>query len=408
MNIRKNAGVFACVVALALLVAGCGGADKSADETSSPDTQQTQSVVQDDAPQQADQTDVQEVPEGSIDVATTGSQVATFRGPKYIVSDATVDQLSGGRVPDELGHQEMCVVNQPEAWEEIDSIAWDRNSISFTQVAMAWGKATYRYEYINEAGASETTEEWSRTTEDKYFADVQNVQHADVGGHALAYVYDDQGDAGVASGEMVDLEAQAMGIPTTSSGRTVSVRCYEQRADKCALIVTVTCAVNDGAPFDLTGEQILQDAYAPLEFLDKGAQTDAASFVSDVAISNAEGDKSIVIARNDDDLVSYTQYVAVLLGDDHSEGTVDMVSYNFAPTEELDGDVEEYQVGDYTVLASVIQNSWEFGEETVTDRLLDASVEIDGSQLQIEATIASDEDVEAALERLLTDRITVA
>ena len=396
-EIVRRAGAFVCSAAIAMCVAGCGqpasttqGSDDGAQDQAQPQAQsqpQTQDQSQDQQPAESakrDQTDP--TADGRIDVTTTGTQVATYSGPKYIVSDVTVDQQTGAGAAEGLGLQEICVVNQPASWEPIDSIGWDRNNISYTGVAMPWGVASYRYSYINEASGVEGIEEWSLTSEDRYFASYDTVEHLELDGHKIAYAFDNaiMGAAGI-----VDLEAQGA---AQGSANTLTVFAYEQRDDKCAFIVTITCDI-EGDASEVSAEQVVRDAYAPLSFKSANEQVDAASFLSDLTISNADGSKSLVIARNNEALISYTEHSVMLLSAADEMETLATTVYDFAPTDAAPEDGEKHEVDGKTALVE-----WdEYG--------IVAWLDIDGSALRVETTLRGGEQVDDALTRAISGRL---
>lgn len=381
-KLSTKAAAFACAAALVLSTAGCGQPEA---------TQQQEASGQSQAPAGASQRDETDpTADGRIDVTATGEQVATYRGAKYIVSDVTIDQEVGDRITEGLGLQEICVVNQPESWESIESIGWDRNSISYAKVAMPWGTVSYRYSYINEASGVEGIEDWSSTNEKSYFEGYDNVEHVDVNGHTVAYITDTESTPMVDMG-IEDLEAKADG--TVSDEHAISVYAYEQRDDKCAFLVSISCAVNDSA-VELSAEDLIKDAYAPLEFAEKGSQVNAASFVSDLTIANADGSASVVIARKGDALISYTEHSVMLLGDSDSLDTIASTTYSFAPEDAPDEDAETYEIDGRTVRARL------------DDFAVVGWVDVDGGTLRVESNYLDGEDAQAALERALTGRLS--
>ena len=393
-----GAASLALAGALALSLGSCAKPASSSSATS----QSSASSQGSDQSSVAERTEKTANDGGNIDATSTGSKVATFFGPKYIVSDATVNQ-SVDQSGEDLGHQEICVVDQPQSWERIASIGWDRNSITFMQVERPWGSAVYRYEYLNEAGANAETAARGRTTEEAFFAGAGEVSHTEVNGHEIAYVYLGQSVVGPGGEGMVDLEAEAAGVNVAASGRTAMVYAYEQRADKCSFVVTATCMVANGADTP-SAEQILQDVYAPIGFVDKDARVEAASYLSDVSISNADSTANVVIARDGDSLVSYTEHSVVLLGAIDTGSTAPTVTYDFELAGEQEG-MEEFEVGGHRVRAAVSESKWEFETETVVERTLNAYVDLDGATLHVSATLAEGEEVPAALERLVGSRL---
>lgn len=336
--------------------------------------------------------------DGRIDVSHTGTSVATYYGAKYIVSDATIDQSQG---EGDFGLQEVCVVRQPSAWEDMDSIGWTRNSISYTNVSLPWGSASYSYSYMNEAGAQSEEQRWSRTTEESYFAGAEGVGHLDVDGHQVAYLRSDsdQGDMGI-----VDMEAQA---GTGGSDAVITLYTYEQRGEKCAFSCNATWVVAQGTQGDHTDEELLRMVYEPLSFAQKDEEVDAASFAADLCITNAQGNKELVISRANDDLLSYAQHSVVLMEGDDPDALMRTTVYDFASGDEPLADAEQLEVGGRTVLASVSETE-DGGETGFLVRTLDAWVDYDGSTLHVEATMGAQEDLHAAIERVFAQRVTEA
>lgn len=372
----------ACAAALSLTFAGCA---QQAEQAEQPATQE---ATEDQGGRAAVRDESDPAADGRIDVTQTGSQVATFRGSKYIVSDVTVDQQTGEGLTEGLGLQEICVVEQPAEWGDISSIGWDRNSISYTNVAMPWGTASYRYEYVNEASGVEGTEEFSRASEEAYFAGFDQVEHVDVDGHAVSYMVDD-----AASGAMgiEDLEAEGMGVEVPQ--RTISAYCFEQRADKCAFLATVTYQVADDSAFDLSAEDVVRDAYAPLRFFEKGGEVDAASYLSDVVITSADGASELTIARNGNVLVSYTEHSVLMLDEQSVSEDIATVSFDYAAGEAPYDDLTEYEIAGHVVRAR---------EE---EGMLGAWVDMAGGTLYVETGIDEVEDVETVLNRIVGEGI---
>lgn len=382
-RILYSAAAFVCGAALCMTIAGCG--QPASDQPANTEDEPVVETQRNEADPGTD---------GRIDVTTTGVQEATFFGPKYIVSDVTVDQQADNQTSEGLGLQEICVVDQPESWQQISSIGWDRNSISFTNVVMPWGTVSYRYEYINEASGVDSIEEFSRTTEEAFFGGYGEINHVEVDGHAIAYLVEDYADAELGMG-IPDLEAGDYVDQEGASARSVSVYAYEQRADKCAFATTVTCQVTDEAAFGLTAEDIIRDAYAPLSFHDKDEQVDAASFVSDVAITDASGTTTIAIERNGATLIAYQEHSALLLEDVSSDDALATDTYDFATDQVIKEGLDEYEVGDFHIFAR---------EE---EGVVSAWTDVNGAPLYLETVMGDGEDVQSALERIAAGRITV-
>lgn len=382
-----GAGAFVCAAVLSLSLAGCGQQSSSSVQSASSEREQSVHNAKD------------PTANGRIDATNTGKQVATYHGAKYIVSDATADQTT-----DNMGLQEICVVRQPESWESISSIGWDRNSISYTRISMPWGEASYRYEYANDAGAPSEMQEWSRTNEQNYFSGMENVQHMDVDGRSVGYVFDSQ-SAGSNDMGIEDLEAQAMGIQEGTSGRTISVYTYEQRGDKCSLLITATYNVTNDAAFNPSAEQMVQEAYAPLEFAPKDANVDAASFLADLAITNAGGDRELTIKRNGSSLMMYAEHSVALLDNAQDDSLIPVMTFDFASDGQIPEGAGEYSVGGKTVRAVEEGSVLEGEEGAIEDRTVHAWLDVDGATLYVEASMKDGELVENTLARVLTDRI---
>lgn len=347
---------------------------------------------------------------GRIDVTQAGEQVATFHGDKYIVSDATVEQRSSAQtVQDEgLGLQEICVVHEPDAWKDADAIAWDRNSITYHGIPMSWGHLSLRYQYINEQGVGDEYAQWSRTTEEGFFTFGQEIEHMDVDGHTVAYMRDEvdlsslvMQDLAQDGGEGADDGAQGMGA-------TVMVFGYEQRAEKCAFSIEVTCEVDDGKTLDLSAEELLRQAYAPLEFVSKDSKVNAASYVSDVTITTADGAKKAVVGRKGDVMISYTPSEVVLLEGIESVSLTPQVRYSMAPVDAPGDGAESFDIDGRTVKAQVREQEVDYVDSTDVERIACIWVDMDGTPLYVEASMAINEDLPGVLERVVSGRVTTA
>lgn len=374
-----------CVAFMLVLGVGCGkaqGSGNGGDDVGSESAAANGSEL--------DQSDP--MADGRIDVSTTGVQTATYHGAKYIVSDVTVDQRTGDGLTEGLGLQEICVIDQPAAWEHIGSIGWDRNSISYSKIQTPWGTASYRYEYINEASGAQGDEGRSRTSEDGYFNGHEGVEHAEVGDHSVAYVFEDLASMDSSMG-IPDLEAMGEGEEGGATYREVAVYTFEQRDDKCAFTVTVTCQVTDEDAFDLTAEDIVREVYEPLTFEPKGATVDAASFVSDVTLTNADGSEELVLRREGDSLMNYAEHSVMLLAESQGVDVLASATYDFAPEGSAPEDAEQYDIDGRNVMVEVER------------QLLVAWTDVNGSPLRIEANMFDGEDVEATLERVAAGRI---
>lgn len=384
-NPFARTAVVGAAAALALSLAACGPQDGPKDV---PDVQ--------DAPAQTSQqavprSELDPAADGRIDVTSTGEQVATFRGDKYIVSDGTVDQATGEAAADGLGLQEICVVHQPAEWQQIGSIGWGRNLITYERVAMPWGTVSFGYEYHNEASPASAGAR-SNTSEEEYFNGAQGVEHTQANGHDVAYLVDEQeGGTPVAPG-IRDLEAQAAG--DGSSQRYVTVYAYEQRAEDCALATRISCEVTDPAAYDLSAAQLVEQAYAPLEFLGKDAgDVAAASYLADVTIASEDGQRQVVLRRDGADLVSYTEHGALLAT---LEGAT---SFEFASPDEA-AEAQEVEVDGRTWSAHVAEAADEFGQTQ-----LRAWTDLGGSSLRVVGAVLEGEDVTAATQRLVGGRV---
>ncbi len=410
-TMAKSAGCFFLACALTMTLGACGGNNEAKQDEPVMDTPAPQVAVRDEAVPDAG---------GRIDATKTGVQVATFDGPKYIVSDATVDQSQEGN----YGLQEICVVRPPESWSTAETIGWDRNSIAYGRIPTDWGFVSYRYEYINEAGTDSVQADWSRVSEDGFFGGAPNVEHTNVGDHQVAYILNDEAAGEVAPG-IVDAgvaEEQA------SLGKIVTLFGLESRAEDCAFAISMSCELSKDAQVELSAEQLLGDAYAVLEFLGRDAQVDAASFESDVTISNAQGTHRVVVHRNEAALLSYTPHSVVMgnFGDPSAPGTL---TFDYAPEGGLEGaarkaqstdmfnpdfgytnievsNVEQHDVAGRTFNACVVSANMDMGERgSEAMRELRAWCDVEGDALFVETTIAENEGVEDALTRILSDRL---
>ena len=420
-NLSRGIGRGLLTAALVGSLVACGAQPETTDTTDAQPTQtetKTSEVVS--------REDVAPDAGGRIDVTQTGDQVATFDGSKYITSDATADQTQGT----DLGLQEICVVSQPAAWADIESIGWDRNSITYNNIATDWGSESFRFEYINEAGSAARDASWSRTTEQGFFGEDAEVSHVTLSGHDVAYVLNNDAAYEIGMG-ISDLEAKAQTDALAESHSFVTLHAWEKRADDCAFAVNVSCDVNKDSGTELDAEQLLNDAYGALEFVEGGGTVDAASYQADLSIDNADGSRHVTIKRNGDSLLGYTRHSATLssAGNGASFG---MLLYDFAPegglealeetTASLDkfnpeygytdvsaSDVEQHEVDGRTVYARVVSATLDMGpEKQIVSRELRAWCDLNGDALYVETGMVEDEDVETALARALKGRIEVA
>gem|GEM_PF-5546738 len=393
---------------LSLALIACGQAQPASSEVSPSDAEPAATeaaATETDATPGNDTVAAEANAAKGIDITTLGNVVATYEGAKYIVSDATVDQTTGSDAQADFGLQEVCVVHQPESWGQDGSLGWSRNSISYTYLPTEWGSITYNYSYRNESGA-QASQGPSRTTEEAYFDGLGEVQHVTIGDREVAYVVDENNSTVMG---IPDLEAQAAaegqpeGADPAADGRTIAVYAFEKRADKCAFNVSIVCNVNPGAAFDLTGEQLVAQAYEPLEFIayQPGMVLDAASYRSNLTIADAAGERRLVVALKGGDLLSYGAHQVALV-DIAGEGmTKNPVRYDFAPTDTAPEGAEQREVEGHAASVNVAEQSWGTGEGAPVDRVLNAWVDFDGSPLRIEAILTQDEDVDAALTRLV-------
>ncbi len=422
-NTGKLVGAIALSAVLACPLVGCGG---SQGNTQTKTGQSNQTEVS----QTANNTSEQTADDGRIDVRSTASATATFNGDKLIASDATTTQLGSESTGKGLGHQEVCVVSQPKSWESIESIAWSRNSLVYTNIEQPWGKLNYTYEYFNEAGVEDLEEDvdesWSQTTPESFFGSMEDVKELEVDGHKIYYVRD---DAPSVADRFVyeDFEAQFYGDDRDTSN-DVGIHVYEQRGDKCSFVIVIKCKPNEGAKLDTTDEQLVKDAYAVTSFAEAG-KANAASYLSDTAITSKSGKQQLVIKREGTDLLSYTPHAVMLsqgTGEDDDEYL--MMSYDFATeadaqTVEQDSanvddyteengfasvevsDIEEHDIDGLKVRARVVTSVQDWDEDTYTERELRGWVEHDGEILLIQAQMKEDESVADALSRIVAGRL---
>ena len=366
----------------------------------------------------------QEAPDagGRIDVTKTGEQLSTFEGAKYIVSDATIDQTQG----ESYGLQEICVVRQPEDWSGVESIGWDRNSITYNRIPAEWGTKSYRFEYINEAGSDNMDATWSRTTEEGFFGQDAEIQHEQVDGHDVAYVVNNDAVYEIAPG-INDLEAHAEGVEPQNA--FISVHAWESRGDACAFAVSISCEVSSGDASSPDPMQLINEAYGCLEFLDEApSNLEAASYTADIVIANADGSHKVTVKRDGATLLGFTSHSVTLA--DYGEGaSYATLLFDYAPEGGLEGmeeattstdtfspdhgftdvqvsDVEQYEVDGLTVNARVVTATFSMGDsQQGTTRELRAWTDVEGSALYVQTTLQEDEDVAAAVEHVLDGRI---
>ena len=84
--------------------------------------------------------------QGVLQTDEIGSQIATYEGDKYIVSDG-INSESQSNAYD--GFHELCLVETPENWESVEEELWSRNDLQYVGVATPYGFKSYQYKYIN-------------------------------------------------------------------------------------------------------------------------------------------------------------------------------------------------------------------------------------------------------------------
>ena len=366
----------------------------------------------------------QEAPDagGRIDVTKTGEQLSTFAGAKYIVSDATMDQTQG----ESYGVQEICVVRQPNDWSDVESIGWDRNSITYNRIPSEWGTKSYRFEYINEAGSDNLDAAWSRTTEEGFFGQDADIQHEQIDGHDVAYVVNNDAVYEIAPG-INDLEAQAEGVEPQNA--FVSVHTWESRGDACAFAVSISCEISSDDASSPDPLELINEAYGCLEFVDEASKgLEAAPYTADIVIENADGSQKVTVKRGEATLLGFTGH-SVTLADYGDGASYATLLFDYAPEGGLEGmeeatsatdtfspdhgftdvqvsDVEQYEVDGRTVNARVVTATFSMGgDQQGTTRELRAWTDIEGSALYVKTTLQENEDVAAALEHALAGRI---
>lgn len=390
-SLARNAATFLLTGAMAFALVGCGQGQSAGSQDS---TAGAESIAASAA-------------SASIDVTSLGSAVTTYAGAKYIVSDATVDQGASDGEKVDYGLQEVCVVHQPAAWGTDGTIGWSRNNISFTYMPTEWGSIMYGYSYRNEAGASQEALGPGCASEEVYFNGMGEVQHTVLGDHKISYVFDQEEGA---AGGIPDLEAQAAEAGSDDGERTVAVYTFEQRADKCAFNVSVVCTIDAGAVFELTAEQLIAQAYEPLEFVayGQGVEVDAASYRANPTIADAANERTLVVAQKNGNLLSYGAHEVALVDPIEGQLAKNPVRYDFAPTDEPAQDAETHEVEGLAVKVSIEEQGFGTAEDAPVERILHAWVDMDGKPLRIEAILSQDEDVDATLARLVGDgRLTL-
>ena len=393
-----------------------------------------QQPQQDGTPQATTQQDeptelTKKIDEGKLDVQAAAPSATTFFGDKLIVSDATDTQSGLESNTGDLGTQEMCLIKQPESWTEIESIGWGRNYISYNNIATPWGSVSYSYTYNNEAGVTEDLGEFSLTTPESFFGSMDDVKELEVNGQKALYVRNDA--PSVADRFMFeDLEAAMMGVERDTS-QDVGLHIYEQRGDKCSFVVTVTCKVDQADAFGTSDEDLVKEALSVANFTTENAEQ-AASYLSDVVFTSADGSKQVLVKRNGADLMSYTQHGAILAeSDEGAEMNSLLVEYDFASGKDADAfatstadtqdmsedqgftnvevsDIVDREVDGYTVHARTVSADIDMIDEVITQRQLRGWIEYDGQLLGVEASMKDGEDMDAAIARVISNRLTLS
>lgn len=355
--------------------------------------------------------------------AVQATNVATFDGPKYITN-----AFASGQAPSEASVvPEACTINTSDTLAHAESIAWGPASITYNRVAKDWGNVTYRYEYLTKTGTEPAEAAPDRTTETGYFGQGRAVEHAQIGEHGVSFAMENSSDELVAIG-IVDLEAKANN--SNKAGSFIMLNAWEPRSEGCAFAVSISCEVNEGADANLTAEELLTDAYAPLTFEQTAApsQPGVASSESDVTITSADDSRSVVVHRKGDTLVSYGRH-KVILANPQASSANSTLTVDYAPEGGLDAmdslsadtsmyntelgfaevgvsNKEDAQVEGRAWHARTVTTTIAVAEgDAKTEHELRAWTEVDGNALYVITGMDDGEDVATALLRTLTGRL---
>lgn len=425
---NKGTKLFSTVLLCAALtgpLAGCGGDANGAPQQAEPEqTEQTEEVQTVDTTTQTAPTD-----DGRLDLQADAS-ILTFAGDKAIASDATDTQQGMETSQSGFGHQEVSVIKQPESWTDISQIGMGRNYISYQDITQPWGTLSYEFQYHNDATVEAEDElEWSQTTPEAFFGSMEDVQQIQTNGHTVYYVRDDAPSV-AEKFAFEDMEAMLLGEERDTSN-DVRIHAYEQRADKCSFTVAIKCEANEGATIDMTDEQIVEQAFAVVNYVE-GDKANAASYLSDVAITSADDTKQLVIKRTNNDLMGFSKHAVAfsqpVQGDELHPSLVTVYDFSNELDEEafvaqlydtsmysaengydgaIVGENEDHDIDGITVHARMMSIDMMWDEDITTSYQVCAWMEIDGKLLSVRAEARDNEEISDVLARVVKDRIEV-
>ena len=237
-----------------LMLSGCGGGQEAEKEESFMDEQ------------------------GVLRTDKIGSQIATYEGDKYIVSDGINDESQSSAYD---GFHELCLVKSPENWESVEEEIWKRNDLQYVGVATAYGFKSYQYKYINPLNTADVF-----VTHDESYNELP-VENP-VNEYLNKMVNDRQKDYDW-SNELADPEdkisMEATEIKKATIGNLeVSYRRCDIRDDHDVVIVysafqkSDDCIFSASVAYDIIKEddseideiQFLNEAYSNISFYDSG------------------------------------------------------------------------------------------------------------------------------------------
>ena len=135
---------------------------------------------------------------------------------------------------------------------------------------------------------------------------------------------------------------------------------------------------------------------------------DAASFLADVTISNADNSHNALIKRDGKYLISYTEHSATLLDGEGNEALMLTTEYDFAPKTTASEGAQAYEIDGNTVYALEQTSSYEGAEEDILESSVEAWVDMGGSTMYIRADLNDGEMIEDALKRVIIDRVVLS
>ena len=329
----KKIVVLLIVLAL-LMAAGCGAAKE---------TEITDSIVEDDEQQ------------GVLNIKKIGSQIATYEGDKYIVSDGINEEYQKSAY---TGLQELCVIKVSEDWESIEEEIWDRNDFQFVGVATPYGTKTFQYKYINPFN-----------TNDVFITHDENYNELPVENPVEEYlnktVNDRQKDYESLNGyrdsddqismETAEIKKTTIGEQEISYRRCdvfdshdiVIVQSAFKKADDCVFCVSAAYDILKEDDSEVDELQLLEEAYSNISFYNSGFDS--------IKASSPAAKRTIVSGDNEN----------CCIVDDSSSKYYHYNSYSTDPMEIAEGSwtVNFKANPDSTMFQSDLKYSLSFAEE---------------------------------------------